>query len=64
MVEDPENTIGHQTLFHQTIQQHWVMKNILARAMTTYKEREEPEEDRPAEPSMKDLQREIQSIQL
>lgn len=32
--------------------------------MTTYKEREELEENRPAKPSMKDLQREIQSVQL
>jgi len=35
------------------------MKNILANAMTTYKEREEPEDDRQAEPSLKDLQKEI-----
>lgn len=39
-------------------------ENILARVMTTYKEREETEEDRPTEPSMKDLQREIQSVQM
>lgn len=32
--------------------------------MTTYKEREEIKEDRPVEPCMKDLRREIQSIQL
>jgi len=64
MVKDTENTIGLQTLFHQTIQQYCVMQNILAHTMTTYKEREEHEEDRPVEPSMKDLQREIQSDQL
>ena len=40
------------------------MKNILAKAMTTYKEIEEPEEDRQVEPSLKDLQKEIQSIQM
>lgn len=32
--------------------------------MTIYKEREEPEEDRPIEPSLKDLQKEIQSVQM
>lgn len=40
------------------------MKNILAKAMTTYKEREEPEEDRRAEPSLMDLQKEIKSVQI
>jgi len=64
IVKDPSNTRGHQTLFRHTIQQYWVMKNILAKAMTTYKEREEPEEDRPIEPSLQDLQKEIQSVQM
>ena len=62
IVKGPGNTRGCQTLFRQTIQQYWVMKNILAKAMTTYKEREELEEDRPTKPSLKDLQKEIQSV--
>ena len=40
------------------------MKSILAKSMNTYKEREEPEEDRQEEPSLKDLQKDIQSVQM
>lgn len=32
--------------------------------MTTYKEREEPEGDRQEEPSLKYIQKEIQSVQM
>lgn len=51
-------------MFQQTIQKYWVMKNIVALAMTTYKEREDLEEDRPKEPILRDLQREIQFVQM
>jgi len=35
------------------------MKKVLTREVTTYKGREEEEEDRPTKPSLKDLQKEI-----
>lgn len=38
MVQDPSNTRSRHTLFRQTIQQYWVMKNVVARAMTLNKE--------------------------
>lgn len=64
MVKDPGNNRGCYMLFRQTIQQYWVMKNILAQAMTFYKKREEQEEARPMEPSMKDLHKEISIVQI
>jgi len=57
MVKDLGNTRGRHMLFWQTIQQYWVMKNIVAQAMTLYKEEEVQEEARTTEPSMKDLHR-------
>jgi len=40
------------------------MKNLLARAMTTYKDKEEPEKARQEEPSLKDIQKEIQGMHV
>jgi len=40
------------------------MKNLLAKAMITYREREEPKRDRQEEPSLKHIQKEIQLLQL
>lgn len=36
MVLDTGNTCGRHSLFRETIQQYWVMKNVAARAMTLH----------------------------
>lgn len=64
IIQDPGHTHGPQTLFRQTIQLYWVMKKLLAKAMTTYKDREEPEEDKQEELKLKYMQKEIQSVQM
>lgn len=64
VVQDLRHTRRRQTLFRPTIQLYWVMKNILAKAMTTYKDIEEAEEDKHEELSLKDIQKEIQSVQM
>lgn len=61
---DPGHTRGLQTLFRQAIQQYWVMKNLLAKAMTTYGDKEEPLQSHNEEPSLKDVQKEIQVVQV
>lgn len=38
MVPDPGNSRGRHSLFRQTIQQYWVMKNVVERAMTLNRE--------------------------
>lgn len=64
IIQDPGHNKGRQTLFRQTIKQYWVMNNLLAKAMITYKDKEELEVDKQEEPSLKDLQKEIQSVQM
>lgn len=70
MVQDPRNTCGHHTLFRQMIQQYWVMKNVMDRAMTLKKEQvvnkgqEAQEETKVKEPSRVDPIREVATIQI
>lgn len=63
IIQDPSHTQGHQTLFRHTIQQYWVTQNLLDSAMIIYNDRKEPEGGRQEEPWLKDLQKEIYSVQ-
>lgn len=38
MVPDHGTTNGRQSVFRQNMHQYWVMKNIVARAMTLHRE--------------------------
>lgn len=64
MLIDLTHNRGRQTLFRQKVQLYWVMTNLLARAMTTNRDLEEPSQARQEGPSLKDIQREIQVVQV
>jgi len=70
MVQDTGNTHRWHTLFRKTFQQYWVMKNVMAHAMTLNKEQvenkgqEAQEDNKGKEPYRADLLKEIAEIQI
>ena len=70
MVQDPGNTRRRHTLFRQTIHQYWVMKNVVARAMTLKKEQatskgsEAQEDTKQKDPIRAELLKEIAIAQI
>lgn len=43
MLQDLGTTNGWKSLYHRTLQQYWIMKHIVARAMTLHQEHMEGE---------------------
>lgn len=70
MLQDSGTTNGQQSLFNRTLQQYWIMKHIVARAMTLHQEHMEGEvlnrQERNKEPDLVrgEIMKELVTIQL
>jgi len=63
MVQDLGTTNGRQSLYTRTLQKYWIMKHILARAMTLHQENQQ-ERNKELEHDRGEIMKELATIQI
>ena len=70
MVQDLGTTNGRQSLYTRTLQKYWIMKHILARAMTLHQEKMEgevvnqQERNKELEHDRREIMKELATIEI